>query len=110
MDFYVGDMIQYLHFLEQNSIDIIVSIASIQHLHKKQRQIVWNESYRVLHFMGKHISTNRSYSKWMIKKHWKSLVSGWIACILNRKTFSLGDAMIPFTEQYTYNYTDELPL
>jgi len=110
VEFYVWDMLQYMNFLEQESIDIIVSIASIQHLHKQQRHIVWNESYRILRFQWKHISINRSYSSWILKKHRKSLFVWCISSLINRRTFWFGDAMIPFTEQYIEQHSNKSPV
>lgn len=48
VEFFIGDMVQYLLSLEQESVDIIISIASIQHLHKSLRQHYRNNAYRVL--------------------------------------------------------------
>jgi ubiquinone/menaquinone biosynthesis C-methylase UbiE len=91
-------MIQYLHFLEQQSVDLVVSIASIQHLHYEKRQLLRNEVYRVLNYGGLHITTNRSYSKRMMTKHRSTIIAGLILQVLNHKTFGWNDYMIPFKE------------
>lgn len=98
VQFFVGDMMHYLNFLEQQSVDIVISIASIQHLFKEQRQPLWNEVYRVLSYDGLHISVNWSYSERMFKKHWKSILASCFLSLINRRTFSFSDIMIPFKE------------
>lgn len=110
IDFYVWDMLWYLQYLEQDSIDIIVSIASIQHLHQNHRQLLWNESYRVLTFLWKHITINRSYSGWLLKKHWMSFVAWCIACLWNWKAFWFWDVLIPFVEPKIKKYINQSPL
>jgi SAM-dependent methyltransferase len=110
ISFYVWDMLSYLQYVEQDSIDIIISIASIQHLHQLQRQLLWNESYRVLSFLWKHITINRSYSWWLLKKHRKSFVAWFFACIWNWKTFWFWDVLIPFIEPKIKKHINKSPL
>ncbi|MFA7284426.1 MAG: class I SAM-dependent methyltransferase [Candidatus Absconditabacterales bacterium] len=96
VSFLVGDMTGYLESLTQESVDIIISIASIQHLHKSARQACRNNAYRVLKYEGLHITTNRSYSRWMLHKHRDMMIIGFILQLLNGKTFGRHDYMIPF--------------
>lgn len=104
VQFTVWDMTHYLRFLDQQSVDIIISIASIQHLHRSQRRDLRDQAYRVLQFEGLHISINRSYSKRMLAKHRSSLLS-WIALqFLNHRTFGRSDYMISFKEKSKISY------
>lgn len=96
VQFFVGDMTLYLAALEQQSVDIIISMASIQHLHKSFRQSLRNNAYRVLHYDGLHITTNRSYSKRMFAKHWKAMIVWFFLRLFNHGTFGRSDYMIPF--------------
>ncbi|HMY81000.1 MAG TPA: class I SAM-dependent methyltransferase [Candidatus Absconditabacterales bacterium] len=95
--FIIGDMGAYLKTLDESSIDIIISIASIQHLHRTIRQPLRNEVYRVLKYEGFHISINWSWSGRMITKHRPSILAHIVLLIINHRTFSRGDLMIPFT-------------
>ena len=75
VQFSVGDMVHYLRFLDQQSVDIVISIASIQHLHREQRRDLRDQVYRVLQFEGLFIATNRCYSRWMLKKRWLAILA-----------------------------------
>lgn len=98
VEFFVGDMINYLQFLEQQSVDMIISIASLQHLHYKQRQQLWNQTYRVLEYGWVHITINWSYSIRFFRKYVAMLIAWMVLGIVNHKTFGRHDLMIPFKD------------
>lgn len=98
ISFIVWDMNYYISFLEQQSVDIVVSIASIQHLHRTKRKLIWHQIHRVLNYWWAYITINRSYSQWMWTKHRPSILSWWILMMINHRTFSWNDSMIPFKE------------
>jgi ubiquinone/menaquinone biosynthesis C-methylase UbiE len=102
-------MMDIVSYQDQQSVDVVISIASIQHLHYRHRQALWNEVYRILNYGGKHITANWSYSWWFFMKHWNAIIAGRVLQIFNRKTFSGSDYIIPFqTPQTDTNGKEEL--
>gem|GEM_PF-2640686 len=68
-------MIHGLSQISDESIDVIISHASFQHLPDiHSRTIVLQHIYRVLRYGGKYITVDRSRSLRMIKKHRKPLL------------------------------------
>lgn len=100
--FVVGDMVTYLAKVKQESIDLVVYVASFQHLENwKERIFVLEESYRALVYGGKVIMTNRSFSKRFLGKHISPVLTSFI-----KRLFTLGNRernslMIPWKEQHT---------
>lgn len=73
--FIVTDMLSFLKWLDQESYDIIIGIASVQHLPtKKARLLCTKYSYRALHYWGLFIMSNWSFSVWFIKKYRKTFL------------------------------------
>jgi len=69
------DMISFLKEQEQESCDIIVWIASIQHLANKQHRVLCTKySYRALNYWGVLILSNRSFSVRFLKKYRRALL------------------------------------
>lgn len=74
--FICKDMVTYLSECKQESIDIIVGIASFQHLaNKKLRYLSAKHMYRCLFYEGEVLMTNRSFSLRMVKKHRKTMLT-----------------------------------
>lgn len=96
ISFQLHDMMDIVSYQDQQSVDVVVSIASIQHLHCRHRQALWNEVYRILNYGGKHITTNWSYSSWFFSKHWNAMIAGWVLQLFNNRAFSRSDYIIPF--------------
>jgi ubiquinone/menaquinone biosynthesis C-methylase UbiE len=92
----VGDMLQILVDTPDNSVDVVISIASLQHLMtKEERQLVWLHMYRILRYKWLIMSTNRSYSSWFLNKYRKQqLASLAQICIPPRKRM-WNDILIP---------------
>lgn len=71
----IDDMIHGLSQISDESVDVIISHASFQHLPDIQsRTIVLQHIYRILRYGGKYITVDRSRSLRMIKKHRKLLL------------------------------------
>lgn len=67
------DMIHYLSKQNPESIDIIVTMASYQHLPDQISRVQYlHHAYRTLHYEGQRISIDRSWSRRMLNKHFKS--------------------------------------
>ncbi|MDD3262799.1 MAG: methyltransferase domain-containing protein [Candidatus Absconditabacteria bacterium] len=96
-NFICSDMIKYLSNCKQENIDIIIGIASFQHLiNKKQRFLAAKYMYRNLKYDGIIIMTNRSFSTRMIKKHRKTLLESIIKKIINWTKNERNNLMIPW--------------
>lgn len=92
----VNDMINILRSLPDNSVDCIISIASIQHITSgEKRNILWMHMYRVLKYNWLTISVNRSYSEWFLKKYRKQQLKSIVQCILPPRTRAWNDILIP---------------
>ena len=82
----IDDMIGYLQSCDNESVDIIVCMASFQHIpDKESRNKLLQEIYRVMRYGGKFVSIDRSWSYWMLRTHrkaflkslWKYIISLW---------------------------------
>ena len=113
------DMLSFLKTLEQESCDIIVWIASIQHLtNTKNRILCTKYSYRALHYWGSLILSNRSFSLRFLKKYRRALVETaknmlfskenkeWNSLLLPRKTN--GKTFKRFYHIFTKNEISEI--
>ena len=70
-----ADMIDYIQKWKQESVDIIISIASFQHIPTiSQRMIILKNIYRLLTYEWEYIMTNRTLSERFIKKYRKPLL------------------------------------
>jgi len=70
-----ADMDTFLQKQQSETYDIIISIASIQHLPtQEQRDRHAQNAYRSLKYEGSIITVNRSRSFWFIKKFWKKII------------------------------------
>ena len=108
ISFQVHDMMDIVSYQDQQSVDVVVSIASIQHLHYRHRQALWNEVYRILNYGGKHITTNWSYSSWFFSKHWNAIIAGWVLQLFNNRVFSRSDYIIPFQSPKSESKSQDL--
>ena len=89
-------MINYLWECNQETVDIIIWIASFQHLiTKKQRFLATKYIYRSLKYNWLFIMTNRSFSLRMLKTHRKSFIKSFWSNIINRNSSQRNDFLIP---------------
>ncbi len=95
-EFICDDMIGYLSKCKQESIDIIVGIASIQHLtNKKQRFLIMKLIYRALRYGWVTIITNRSFSLRMIKNYTKIILKSFLKKLINPNNNERNNLFIP---------------
>jgi ubiquinone/menaquinone biosynthesis C-methylase UbiE len=82
--FICDDIINYVKWLEQESFDFVVWLASFQHIEKnKEKFLLMKNFYRILKYDWKLMMLNWSFSKWFIKKFriqilnsfWKFIIS-----------------------------------
>lgn len=72
--FLCDDMINATYQLKSDHFDIIIAVASIQHLiNRKQRNTMFMQCYRLLKYDGYFIQTNRTFSYRFIKKNRKQI-------------------------------------
>jgi len=94
----IDDMIHGLSQISDESIDVIISHASFQHLPDiHSRTIVLQHIYRVLRYGGKYITVDRSRSLRMIKKHRKPLLQALRTSLLSGWKNQRNNLMIPFS-------------
>lgn len=66
------DMLTYIASCDDCSHDLVIAIASVQHLMShEQRKLFWAHVYRVLQYEGHCILVNWSYSDRFLQKYWK---------------------------------------
>lgn len=95
-NFVCKNMINYLWECNQETVDIIIWIASFQHLiTKKQRFLATKYIYRSLKYNWLFIMTNRSFSLRILKTHRKSFIKSFLNNIINRNSSQRNDFLIP---------------
>ncbi|MFA6255928.1 MAG: class I SAM-dependent methyltransferase [Candidatus Absconditabacterales bacterium] len=73
-NFVCDDIAHYVKGLKQESFDFVIGIASFQHIPTvKERFFVIKNVYRILKYDGKLLMTNRSFSRWFVRKYKKYL-------------------------------------
>ncbi len=91
------DMLEYLYSLPQESVDIFVSVASIQHLPlAEQRSQLFANIYRTLTRQGMHISINRCSSKRFQKKFAWPLMRAKIKRLISLWIYERNTLFVPF--------------
>jgi len=99
------DMIDFIQKGKQESIDIIICLASFHHLPwEKQRLFLLKSSYRLLKYDGQLIMTNRALSQWFMKKYRKPLSTSLIKYIFSLGQKSRRDVYIPRSRQWERYY------
>lgn len=100
-----NDMIWYLEQQQSESIDMIITMASYQHLPDNiSRSQFMNQLYRTLSYEGQRISIDRSRSQWMIQKHYKPLLQSLKKFITTFWKRERNNLMIPFTDKGETHY------
>ena len=91
----VDDMVRYVRQQPQESIDIVVGIASVQHIKwTHARSLFFADVYKALTRWGMMILTNRAYSERFLKKYWKQIMMTIPRCLWQRDA-SRNDVTIP---------------
>lgn len=103
--FICKDMLEYLPTLPQESYDLVIGIASIQHLPSvKERFLAFKFIYRILKYEGIVITTNRSISQWFIKTHRRTILKASWQYIISRGKTKRNDLLIPWKSWETIFY------
>lgn len=93
------DMLSYVEQQESESVDLIITLASYQHLPDRiTRDAFVKEVYRILCYEGCWISIDRSWSRWLVKKYYRQI---WQACKQWMQTFGRWEwknVFIPFKD------------
>ena len=102
--FIVTDMLSFLKGLDQESYDIIIGIASVQHLPtQKARLLCTKYSYRALQYWGLFIMSNWSFSVWFIKKYRKTFIETAKNLIFTKEVRERNSFLLPRkTEKKTF--------
>jgi SAM-dependent methyltransferase len=77
VNFVCQDMVEYLSEQTSGSVDLIVAMASIQHIYTRQERIrAFQHLYNVLAYGGRAVLINRSFSHWFLQKYSKQVAGG----------------------------------
>lgn len=99
------DMIWYLQQQKSESIDIIITMASYQHLPDYiTRWQFLNQVYRTLLYWWQRLSIDRSRSQWMLQKHYKAIFQSLKKTVRTLWKWERNNLMIPFTDQWKTHY------
>ncbi len=100
----VDDMIHYLESCENESIDIVICVASFQHIPDiKSRNLFLQQVYRVLKYDWSFISIDRSRSQWMVTKHWNHITQSIKKYITSFWKREWNNLLIPFQDKWKKN-------
>jgi ubiquinone/menaquinone biosynthesis C-methylase UbiE len=94
--FVCDDIVHYLKWLKQESFDFVIGVASFQHIPTtKERFFVIKNVYRILKYDGKLIMTNRSFSRWFLRKFQKDFLHSLRKYIVSLGKHEWNSIMIP---------------
>ena len=100
LTFMQWDITELIKNFEQESFDLIVWTSSFQHIPTiKERSFLMKNFYRLLDYDWTVLMTNRSLSKWFIKKHWKVVLKAKISSLLHFNKNKARDLMVPRTDK-----------
>lgn len=95
--FICDDITNYTKKLKQESLDIIIWVASFQHIpNYKERLYLLKNFYKALKYNWILIMTNRSISNWFIKKHIKVVIKSLIKMLYTVWLHQFRDLEIPW--------------
>ena len=99
LTFFQWDISALIKNFDQESFDLIVWTSSFQHIPTlKERSFLMKNFYRLLDYDGILLMTNRSLSKWFIKKNWKAVMIARIKSWLRLNNNKARDLMVPRTD------------
>jgi len=103
--FIVSDMLTFLEKQDQQSCDMVVAVASFQHISTRyERLLILKNIYRVLDYDGICQMFNWSFSHWFFKKYTKQIAKAFIFWILSLFTKPLNDIYIPWKNDWKVYY------
>ncbi len=97
--FYVNDMLSFLEKQDQQSFDMVIAVASFQHIPTKyERLLIMKNIYRILNYDGIVLMFNWSFSKWFFKKYSKQIIKSLVIWILTLFTNPINNIYIPWKD------------
>lgn len=91
----VADMVDYLAEQPQESLDVLLGIASVQHIKwAHRRALFFADAYRALTRWGMMVLTNWSYSQRFLKKYWWQIART-LPSVLFDRDLVRNDVLIP---------------
>lgn len=101
-DFIYWDMTDYIKKPKQETFDLVVCIASFQHIPTyKERFFLIKNFYRILNYDWIVIMTNRSFSFRFIKKYYKNIISWFFRNLFKYWKLNIKDIEIPRKSKWT---------
>ena len=92
-----ASMQEYIVSVDQQSIDCIICLASMQHISgSKQHLNFLKNCYRVLQYWWQAFFINWSWSEWFLKKYRKETIKAFLKSFIT--TFSRNDLFIPWKD------------
>ncbi len=101
--FVCENILTYIPKLSQESVDVVVWIASFQHIPTtKDRFFLLKNIYRILRYDGLLIMINWAFSVWFLKTYTSSLLRGLFGSIFGWKQRSRNDLFIPWKRKLRF--------
>ena len=99
LTFFQGDITKLIKNFEQESFDLVVWTSSFQHIPtNKERSYLMKSFYRILDYDWMLLMTNRSLSKWFMRKNWKIVLKARCFSRLKFDKWCARDLMVPRTD------------
>jgi len=100
LTFFQWDITKLIKNFEQESFDLIVWTSSFQHIPtNKERSFLMKNFYRLLSYDWTLLMTNRSLSRWFVKKNWKIVIKARLKSWLKLKNNKARDLTVPWTDE-----------
>jgi ubiquinone/menaquinone biosynthesis C-methylase UbiE len=94
--FVCDDILQHIKKRRQEAFDYIIGIASFQHIPtNKERFYLTKSFYRLLHYGGKLMMTNRSFSRRFLRKYQHEVIKAGWKFLLSRGKKDRKDLVLP---------------
>ena len=94
------DMEWFLTTQEQESYDVVILVASFQHLFTRQKRLfVLKHIYRILKYNWKVIMANWSFSKWFFQKYKDQIINSLLKCVFSLWFYKYNDINIPWKDK-----------
>ncbi len=98
--FFTQEMNEYMSQIKQQDFDIVILIASFQHLPNfKERLLLLRNIYRILNYGGQIIMINWSFSKWFFKKYYFEMLKWTGRSLITLGKYKYNDLFIPWKDK-----------
>lgn len=102
-EFIIWDMCDVLESMKQQQYDIVIAIASFQHIYSyDKRMFVLKHLYRLLDYWWMLIMINWSYSKKFLKKNFSQIIKSLLLWLIPFSKMEYNDLFI------SWNWTDKI--